>query len=241
MDYKEKYEMALEKARKIHNETEFDYEKGMMEEIFPELKESEDERIRKAILTGLIDCRDAPDLGWSDFGGIEIDDCIAWLEKQGKPNKVEPKLKIESGKWYVCIRNLLDGYGNRAFCKGDVYLSEKDGYLIPCNSNIPLYLPYCVDTYFRNWTFKDAKDGDVLYSIDSKQPFLYKKRPQFSQAIGYCCVNEFGEFAIWNTSKCVICTDKYIPATKEQRNTLEKAMTNAGYRWNKEELKLEKI
>ena len=43
-----------------------------------------DERVRKAILTGLIDCRDAPDLGWSNFGGIEIDDCIAWIEKQGE-------------------------------------------------------------------------------------------------------------------------------------------------------------
>lgn len=36
------YDEALERARKIHNETEFDYEKGMMEEIFPSLKESED-------------------------------------------------------------------------------------------------------------------------------------------------------------------------------------------------------
>lgn len=45
---------------------------------------SSDERIRKAILEGLIDCRDAPDLGWSNFGGIEIDDCIDWLEKQGQ-------------------------------------------------------------------------------------------------------------------------------------------------------------
>ena len=43
---------------------------------------SSDERIRKAILEGLIDCRDAPDLGWSNFGGIEIDDCIAWLESK---------------------------------------------------------------------------------------------------------------------------------------------------------------
>lgn len=49
---------------------------------------SSDERIRKAILEGLIDCRDAPDLGWSNFGGIEIDDCIAWLEKQGDKDKL---------------------------------------------------------------------------------------------------------------------------------------------------------
>ena len=37
MDYEQKYKEALERARKIHHETEFDYEKGMMEEIFPEL------------------------------------------------------------------------------------------------------------------------------------------------------------------------------------------------------------
>ena len=42
-----------------------------------------DKKIREAILNGLIDCRDAPDLGWSNFGGIHIDDCIDWLEKQG--------------------------------------------------------------------------------------------------------------------------------------------------------------
>lgn len=53
-----------------------------VEDYFPEIKESEDERVRKAILEGIIDCRDAPDLGWSNFGGIEIDDCIAWLEKK---------------------------------------------------------------------------------------------------------------------------------------------------------------
>lgn len=51
-----------------------------------ELKESDDEKIREAILNGLIDCRDAPDLGWSNFGGIHIDDCIAWLENQGEKN-----------------------------------------------------------------------------------------------------------------------------------------------------------
>jgi hypothetical protein len=36
------YDEAIKRARKVYNETEFDYEKGMMEEIFPELKESED-------------------------------------------------------------------------------------------------------------------------------------------------------------------------------------------------------
>ena len=33
MDYEQKYNEALKRARKIHHETEFDYEKGMMEEM----------------------------------------------------------------------------------------------------------------------------------------------------------------------------------------------------------------
>ena len=68
-----------EKAKKL-------YGNGITKEIFSELKESKDKKIREAILNGIIDCRDAPDLGWSNFGGIHIDDCIDWLEKQCEPN-----------------------------------------------------------------------------------------------------------------------------------------------------------
>ena len=71
------YDEAIERAKKS-------YGNRIAEEIFPELKESKDKKIREAILNGLIDCRDAPDLGWSNFGGIHIDDCIDWLEKQGE-------------------------------------------------------------------------------------------------------------------------------------------------------------
>lgn len=77
MDYKEK----LEKAKELYPTANAD-QRYVLECLFPELAESEDEKIRKAILTGLIDCRDAPDLEWSNFGGINIDECIAWLEKQ---------------------------------------------------------------------------------------------------------------------------------------------------------------
>ena len=55
-----------------------------------EKEKAKDKRIREAILNGLIDCRDAPDLGWSNFGGIHIDDCIAWLEEQGKKSSWKP-------------------------------------------------------------------------------------------------------------------------------------------------------
>lgn len=79
MDYKEKYNTALERARKIHSETEFDYEKGMMEEIFPELKESSDEH-KDWILEYLYDGLRRTDEQYKD----EFKAAIAWLEKQGE-------------------------------------------------------------------------------------------------------------------------------------------------------------
>ena len=96
--YEKKYKEALELARDYYkanltlNNAD---ENAVLEDIFPELKESEDEKIRKAILTGLIDCRDTPDLRWSNFGGISIDDCISWLDKQGEQKALCVKCKKE--------------------------------------------------------------------------------------------------------------------------------------------------
>ena len=86
------YDKAIERAKKL-------YSNGITEEIFPKLKESKDKKIMEAILNGLIDCRDAPDLGWSNFGGIHIDDCIAWLEEQESYYTFE----IKEGHWYKCV------------------------------------------------------------------------------------------------------------------------------------------
>lgn len=69
----QRYEEALEKAKRL-------YEKGTITEslchIFPELKESEDEEIRKELMDFVVDntiCQDGRREKW-----------IAWLEKQGE-------------------------------------------------------------------------------------------------------------------------------------------------------------
>ena len=46
--YEKKYKEALERASKLRVQNPFDTVSQMMEHVFPELKESEDERIRKA-------------------------------------------------------------------------------------------------------------------------------------------------------------------------------------------------
>lgn len=77
-----RYESALEKCRKLYKEAkakEYTSDIEDYETIFPELRESEDERIRKAIsiyldwLDGRKDC--APK------GEYSIRDMIDWLEK----------------------------------------------------------------------------------------------------------------------------------------------------------------
>ena len=56
MDYEKKYKEALERARKIHSEivnNEIIGFPGQIEDIFPELRESEDERVRKEMISFL--------------------------------------------------------------------------------------------------------------------------------------------------------------------------------------------
>lgn len=96
-----------------------------------EKEKAKDKKIREAILNGLIDCRDAPDLGWSNFGGIHIDDCIAWLEKQDEQEQLyirfgeiptDEKSKIYRGEIEVGIENGVSVYPAFKTNEGDIVL-----------------------------------------------------------------------------------------------------------------------
>lgn len=92
MDYKEKYEQALERARMINNGEDVDVEAGTTtcEYIFPELKEDEDERIRKTLIEYFnVYPKDY-------YGALKKSHIIAWLEKQGK-QKVSYTTIVETG------------------------------------------------------------------------------------------------------------------------------------------------
>ena len=81
MNYEKKYKDALERAKEIHrNEDEKRFD---MEWLFPELKENENERIRKEIIRIL--------KGEMRYVSKEdTDKYIAWLEKQGKETSWKP-------------------------------------------------------------------------------------------------------------------------------------------------------
>jgi hypothetical protein len=80
MDYKEKYEHALERARQFGEKPYLEDSAGIVEYIFPELKESEDEKIRKALVKYFTSRITNPDY---EIYGIPFKEVLAWLEKQG--------------------------------------------------------------------------------------------------------------------------------------------------------------
>ena len=84
-DYKEKYEMALEGIQEILSSGEDSIKMSRLQlrlqGIFPELKESKDEKIRKAFIKYCKLQQKANNIG---FCGISLIDAIAWLEKQGE-------------------------------------------------------------------------------------------------------------------------------------------------------------
>ena len=71
-----KYKNALEWARQVMN-GETGFIRKEVEDIFPELKESEDERIRKELKRAI-----AVALDYSYFDKETADNILAWLEKQ---------------------------------------------------------------------------------------------------------------------------------------------------------------
>ena len=83
MNYEEKYKKALEWMQSLysglHGATKED-----AEHYFPELKESEDEKIRKTLIEYIKGIK-----SWNYFLGISKEQMIAWLEKQGSPNTFE--------------------------------------------------------------------------------------------------------------------------------------------------------
>lgn len=223
--YEKKYKEAQGWIEKIYPTLQHEQQMEA-EAFFPELAESEDERIRKELIVWLKN---------SEGQTLPIDRynaALAWLEKQGeqKPaDKVEPK--FHEGEWVT----------NGDYTWKIIDVEPLDYILQSQDGNIVDDTISHVDEQFNLWTIQDAKDGDVLYSLDSNRPFIYKERNGYEQAKAYCGLNIYGKFFVSGTKDCVITLDKYVPATKEQRDTLERAITNAGYRWDRENLKLKKI
>ena len=274
MDYKEKYEMALEGIQEILGSGEDSIKMSRLQlrlqGIFPELKESEDERIRKAIHIYL-DWLD----GKKDYaprGEYTINDMIDWIEKQGKHQKFrdsiqvgdkvtrnedgvlvnlsqlnrvekkdekqgESKQKVEpkfhKDEWII-HHGTENIYQVVAVIDNQYQLKYGDNYTIQ----------YCadVDRCARLWDIaKDAKDGDILSYRDGQWIFIYKEKIDDTYFSYYTLYSTIHQDLTINDAAFTLLGSAIIPATKEQRDALMKAMADAGYAFDFEKKELKKI
>lgn len=164
------------------------------------------------------------------------------LEKQGEQesaDKHEPKFNV--GDW---ITNGDYTWKVIKVEQFDYILQSQDGNIVDDTISH-------VDEQFHSFTIKDAKDGDVLIDKSGSREglFIFKEtKPSDIKTdvlnnpltvLGYCGIGGAGFTKGSGWGDTANCT--YYPATKEQRDQLEKAMANAGYTFNFEKKELKKI
>lgn len=224
MDYKDMN--AIDLVRQMVADGQISQE--VAEKYFPELKGSEDEKIKKAIKQMYSFLPNKPEY----IGNVAWKDIIAWLENQGrqKPFDYESanikqkdfKPKFEVGDFVI-----------NDYCFGKVIKLTDDAYLLDTGQGIP----FSCEHNARVWTIQDAKPGDVLATKDSVFIFKHLDKTGLSLCKSYCEVignSDLGlgfEFSI----------NGIYPATKERRDLLFQKMKEAGYEWDAEKKELKKV
>ena len=141
-----------------------------------------------------------------------------------------PKFKV--GDWII--------RSAEKFKKNACLIKEVKNHYI-CETSKGKRLPLTFNDVHKNfklWDISDAKDGDVLAT--SEGAFIYNGNNGGVGCPGsYCGINTLGNF---KTGAETHWTSKIVnPATKEQCDLLFKKMHEAGYEWDAENKKLNKI
>ena len=123
--YEKKYNEALERARDVYTYYCDDREQlRKIESIFPELKESEDEKSKKWILEYLYDGLQKSD---EQFKG-QFKAAIAWLEKQGKRDAR-----------YKYLEELLEADTEYQIAMNDAMVEEAKTKAMEAISDMPIF------------------------------------------------------------------------------------------------------
>ena len=106
---------------------------------------------------------------------------------------------------------------------------------------------YITESNFHSWSFKDAKDGDILCTYELDDPkivFMLRGKPKKHYALSYHCFYNmmYSYFESESEKGCLAPMEKDLkPATKEQRDILFQQMKKEGYEWDSEKKRIEKI
>lgn len=193
MDYEKKYNEALERmkswARGEHPECFTEAQKAA-EFIFPELKENEDEKIRKALIDYFDDANKVDENPLQSYG-IHTDKTIAWLEKQGEQKEYT----------FKSIPRLMDMIEptdrTKAYCQKLIDTLAKEGYNIDAK---------IVENVLKGWNGEDVPmavmdeqkpvndtDEDIVEAVKDTS-ILDMVEPKFK--VGDWIVNKFHDICL---------------------------------------------
>ena len=226
------YDDAIERAKKLYGD-------GIAEGIFPELKESEDDRIRKWIIDDIRYNMNNEPLNNSEYKK-KAEKAIAWLEKQGENYTDKTKPSFNVGDWVVLI-----------ISKSVYQVEKKENYEYTLRHILggSLCLPFSNEVLIRQWTIEDAKDGDVLSLCTEYKGNKMLQVGIIEKYVGeYVGCSNMHTFKIyagvnWDNNlqigKYMGCYDIH-PATKEQRDILFQKIKEVGYEWDDDKKELKK-
>ena len=146
----------------------------------------------------------------------------------GKPvDKAEPK--FHEGEWVT----------NGDYTWKIVEVKPLDYILQSQDGNIVDDTISYVDEQFHSFTLEDANDGDVLFMDNEVANCIFIYKSSNNGIINkYASYNNFG----FEGEHYLVLNNGYvIPANKKQRDTLLKAMDDAGYTFDFEKKRLKKI
>lgn len=229
------YDEVLSRARK-------EYLDGIqpvietIERIFPEIKESEDEKIRKTLIE-LVKCNERS--GYSLINNVSTSSMLNWLKKQSdNDNKVGDWVAINNIYSEMCLSSPLH-----------IVDSDETNYRIEdVNGNSGCPKVEYLTSHYHLWTITDAKDGDVLCLYEHGVPsivFILKGTPKKPYELNYYCYYNirYPDFNNGSIKGCLGFENEtdVKPATKEQRELLFQKMKEEGYKWDYETKKTIKI
>lgn len=137
--------------------------------------------------------------------------------------------KFNVGDWVFAI--------NCTGCPSLITAITPHCYELQCNGYKTEMYQTTVDAFYRLWTLKDAKSGDILCYKDNR-PFMFKELrdgyPVAYFGIDYEDSILIGNGLIWTK-------DSVRPATSNEKGVLFKKIEEEGYKWDADTLTLSKI
>ena len=157
-------EEKLKEAKRLYQTANFD-QRYVLESLFPELKESEDERIRETLIRF--------HKSTIDVDGIKGEDIIAWLEKQGGCEHIKKEWTTSDA---ATLKELIDFLENgTAKLQHDLtrYVNWLKIQFTPIENQ---------SNYVEK--YPDIRFGQMLFNLDIKPHFDEESKET------YCNLNE---------------------------------------------------